>query len=110
MKKILLSSMALIIFSLTILIFQMSCQKTAVAQNSSLPQSINKILLAKTSQLQIGTVIDSVGHSTPTYRTVFDYYLMEYDGSNITKININLPQGVYTNGYAILSPSLFSHN
>ena len=61
MKKILLSSIVLTAFSASIVIFQISCQKTAIAQSLDSTQILNKTLLAKNIQLQVGTVTDSLG-------------------------------------------------
>ncbi len=103
MKKILLSSFVLIVFSLSIIIFQMSCRKTAIAQTSSSLQTLNKVLLLMPIQIQTGTTNDSLGHSTAIYRTSFDFYFIQYDGTNLKKINIPMPAGEYPYGIASLS-------
>lgn len=103
MKKILLSSFVLILFSASIIIFQMSCRKTVNAQTSTIVQPLNKTLLSKTIQMQ-STAVDSSGHSVPLYRFYVDFYIVQNDGSNLTKINIPMPVGEYPSGKGLLSP------
>ena len=103
MKKLLLSSIVLLIFSTTIIIFQMSCQKTALAQHLSNSQNLNKTLLGKDIQTQIGTTSDSLGHVTPIYIYTVDFYLVNNDGTNLTKVNMTLPTGLNPNLSGALS-------
>jgi hypothetical protein len=103
MKKILLSSAVLLALSVSIIIFQISCQKIVVAQSPAPAQAINKVLLQTGTQKQVGT-IDSSGFSFPVYRYVIDFYLVQYDGTNLTKINIAMPAGEYPVGNGVLSP------
>jgi hypothetical protein len=76
MKKLFLSSIALFVFSISIVIFQMSCRKSAVAQsvtNSVSPISI--ILIERQDSSGTG------GRQA--------YYTMNYDGSNLKQINVS---------------------
>jgi len=102
MKTILLSSAVLILFSISLIIFQVSCQKTAVAQTTT--QTPDRILLKKQTQLQVGSTLDSLGNTIPIYRYGNDFYLVKYDGTNLSKINITMPAGEYPNGNGVLSP------
>lgn len=78
MKKLLLGSMALLLFSSAILIFQISCSKSVQAGTSEPPQQ-NKILYFKS-----GTAANGYG----------EIWTANYDGSNQKKIEISLPSGV----------------
>lgn len=77
MKKLLYSSVVLTLFSVSILVFQISCQKETNAEPSSLNSSgltqLNKII----------------------YMNGSDIYICNYDGTNNTKVNIVLPSGVF---------------
>ena len=96
MKKILLASALLTLFSLSIILFQASCAKTAQAQQTGQTTAVlDKTLIQKTVQIQTGTTIDSSGNPIPIYRNAGEFYTINNDGSNLTKINIILPAGTY---------------
>jgi len=96
MKKILLSSAVLTLFSLSIILYQVSCVRTADAQQSSQTTTVlDKTLIQKVVQTQIGTTIDSSGNQIPIYRSACEFYTINNDGSNLSKINITLPAGTY---------------
>ncbi|MBB6273143.1 Tol biopolymer transport system component [Pedobacter cryoconitis] len=81
MKKILLSTIVLFAFSLSILLFQVSCKKEATAKTSTPGQnSLNIILYAKSF------------NSNNSYSQ--EIWMSGYDGSNQKKINIQLPSGI----------------
>ncbi len=75
MKKVLLGSVILLMFSCSILLFQISCRKEAQAQTNQ--NNLNKILLLKRA----------VGNFEPEFET----WIADYDGSNATQIFINVP-------------------
>lgn len=79
MKKLLLSSIVLLIFSIAILLFQLSCKKDSFAQSStdSLSQ-LNKIIYVY----------------RPSH-TESEVWTANYDGSGKTKINITMPGSTY---------------
>ena len=78
MKKLLMGSISLCLFSLAMILFQMSCKKDVVAQASSASTQINKIVYYKYS-----ASIDAL-----------QIYTAKYDGTAQTLINISLPTGV----------------
>jgi len=78
-----MSTMVLALFTISIVLFQISCQRTATAQTNSGASSINKILFAKSS----GTG----GSGT----RVQELWTANYDGTGAVKINITLPTGVF---------------
>lgn len=73
MKKLLLSSIILLTFAISLLIFDVSCKKEAKAQNNTTQQS--KILYIKSGQTE--------GHNA--------IYSANYDGSGQEQIPIILP-------------------
>lgn len=89
MKKLLLGSAALLIFAISLMIFQISCKKEAVAQSpaTGITQQ-NKILyqkyIAATSTSEI--------------------WISNYDGSNNHKVNIALPANLRIRQESRLSP------
>ena len=103
MKKIILSSFILLFFSLSIFVFELSCRKSLSAQTSNSETALNKILISKGIDVQTGSTIDSLGNSIPVYHFSTEYYLMNNDGSNVTKINVNLPAGIFATSNARLS-------
>lgn len=93
MKKILLSTIVLIAFVMATMLFDISCKKSAVAQNSNsnIIQQ-NKIIYLK---YQTGT---SSG-------TTISIYSANYDGSNAQQIKPVLPSGVAINdNFLSISP------
>ncbi|MBS1639927.1 MAG: hypothetical protein JSR12_07710 [Bacteroidetes bacterium] len=89
MKKLLLGSVVLAVFSMVIILFQLSCQKTASAQttNGSGLTQLNKILFTK--------YISNGNNSVSTE----EVWTSNYDGTNAVKVNIVLPSGiVFTDG------------
>ncbi|SFO70150.1 hypothetical protein SAMN05428949_6246 [Chitinophaga sp. YR627] len=126
MKKVILGSFALILFSSSILLFQISCQKSADAQagngngSYTLPPATKSALggvivgdgLA-VSNSGVLSLDPATGGATPLSKIVFSKYnvdkgneiwLMNYDGTGQTKVNITLPAGVEIDGNAHLSP------
>ncbi len=77
MKKLLLSSIVLLLFSCSILIFQVSCQKEALADTKNTTQ-LNKIAYTKS---------DTAG--------VSEIWTSNNDGTNQQKVNISLPANYY---------------
>jgi hypothetical protein len=83
MKKLFLSSIALFVFSISILVFQMSCRKSVVAQTVTSSVTPIGIVLIE-GQNPLATNIDSTHY----------YYTANYDGSNLKQINLSgLPSG-----------------
>lgn len=84
MKKLLYSSIVLLLFSTSILLFQISCQKDAEANSqedtSSTSQQLNKLVFKKLSW--------------PSQKIISEIWIVNYDGSNATKVNITLPNEV----------------
>ena len=95
MRKLLLASLALTIFSLSIIIFQVSCQKSATAQTSDNLAPLDITLFYKTIQASVGVGVDSAGRQTTVTKPAAEYYTVKNDGSNLIKINLNLPAGQY---------------
>ncbi len=77
MKKLFLSSLVLLFFSFSILIFQISCRKDAVAQNAT--TAINKMVYS---------VYD------PTLGQV-KIFTSNLDGSNAVQVPVGLPGWTY---------------
>ncbi|WP_304068277.1 hypothetical protein [Pedobacter glucosidilyticus] len=78
MKKLLLSTVVLFLFSASILIFQASCKKEANAQQSGNEQS--SVILYKIAD-----------ESLPNNVTSAEYWVVDINGQNKRKIPINLP-------------------
>ena len=73
-----MGSIALILFSISILIFQISCKKEAQAQNGTTSlRQLNLVVFKKVSSSDVREIWTS-----------------NYDGSNTNRINIVLPNGV----------------
>lgn len=75
MKKLLLSSLVLLLFSLSILIFQISCQKDANAKINN-TTGLDKIVFVKTT----------------TARKI-EIWTANIDGTNQQQVNVSLPAG-----------------
>src|SRR5690242_15628414 len=99
MKKFIYGIFVLMILFIFIMMTQISCEKTVAQQNTSLRESsVDLILLKKDSRIEVAAP-DSIG-KPPTKTTVFinEYYTMNLDGSDLKKIPINLPTGLYVWG------------
>ncbi len=93
MKKIFLASLILTSFSLSILLVQISCSKNTDAQppnNTAGITQLNKI------------VYETASNGGPRYNTTI--WIVNYDGTNQTRVNIILPSGLGVAGNARLSP------
>ena len=90
MKKLLMGSLVLTALSCAIIVFQMSCTKTANAQASSSNTQLNIILYAT----------DSLGDNT----VAAAYWIMNYDGTNVKKIPITFTSGLLYSTSPKLSP------
>lgn len=87
MKKILLSTIVLTAFSCSIILFQVSCKKSADAATSTTSTGVsqeNKIIYTKNLPLS--------GSQGEFYGEI---WIANYDGSNPQKINITLPSGLF---------------
>jgi hypothetical protein len=129
MKKLLMGSIALLIFSLSILVFQISCQKTSTAQTTSnnyvLPPattstlggviigsglSVNSsgILSANSSTglTQLNLIIYDIIRNPHSIGTTYEAWMANIDGSNPHQILMSLapPSGLSYHGGAQLSP------
>jgi len=80
MKKLLLSSIVLFLFSASILIFQVSCKKEAKAESPTASEKNNESLI-------LYTVYDKSDNG-------MEYWLIDIDGNNRRKIPINLPDNL----------------
>lgn len=114
MKRLLLNTYIIILFSASMIIFQISCQK----EYTSNPQSGNSFILPPATTNTLGGIIVGSGLSvtgsglltvTSTssglsqlnkliYKKMIgntaEIWVVNYDGSSNTKINITLPSGV----------------
>lgn len=87
MRKLFLGSIGLMLLSISILLFQISCQKTVVANNNS-TDPLNKIVFIKSGD-----------------RFSPEIWIANTDGTNQTKVPISLPAGLYLGGNtACLTP------
>jgi len=87
MKKLIKSSLVLLTLSLSVVIFQLSCKKSADAANTtnSTSSQQNKILFQR----------DFYGsNNAPTRYDYAEIWTANYDGSNQQKVNVDLPTGV----------------
>lgn len=89
MKKLILSSTVLLFFSISIMIFQISCQKEADADTNEISATLlNKVIYTK-------------------YRShVAEIWVCNYNGTGAAKINVILPNGVvFSDGMTpVMSP------
>jgi hypothetical protein len=127
MKKLILGSAALTLFSISILIFQISCKKDAVAQTTTytLPPATTSTLggiivgngLSVTSNGTL-SVNSTSGGLTQLNKIIytklntaiaqkFEIWTANYDGTNQTKVNITMPTGFQCagDGEVKLSPN-----
>jgi len=124
MKKILLSSAVLTLFSISILIFQLSCKKDAIAQSAT------PYVLPAATTTSLGGVIAGSGLSvtangtlsvTPgtggltqqniilyitneTSTNTYEYWMANLDGTNKHKVNITLGANIVLRDEARLTP------
>jgi hypothetical protein len=87
MRKLLLSSLTLLIFCSSILIFQASCKKEAAAQNT------------ETGLTQLKKVL-----WTRLVATGVEIWMANYDGTNANQVNVIMPTGFTIRHGARLSP------
>jgi hypothetical protein len=85
MKKLLMSSIVLLVFSASILIFQASCKKEAAAESP-----VQQNLIIYTLGLKDGTNIQ--------------LWLANGDGTNKRQVAVTVPQGSSFTGQASLAP------
>jgi len=89
MKKLLFSSVVLLLFSFSIILFQVSCQKEATADSNGISTTqLNKIIFEKITF------------------PIIEIWMCNYDGTGAAKLNIILPSGVsFSEGYnPVMSP------
>jgi hypothetical protein len=115
MKKLFMGSVALTLFSISIVIFQMSCKKDAIAQTggtgytlpaattstlggvivgSGLSVTSNGILSANATTgglTQLNKIIYTKLNTSIAQR--FEIWTSNYDGTNQTKLNVIMPTG-----------------
>jgi len=121
MKKLLLGSVVLTVFSSSVALFQMSCNKTSNAQtgpSGNLPPATTSTLggiivgngLNVTSNGTL-SVVSSGGTSqlsrivyVKTKNDVSTIWTANYDGTNQVQINVTFPAGTYINDQVRLSP------
>ena len=92
MKKIILSSAVLLLFSISIMIFQMSCRKEAAAGSNGISATqLNKVIYTKFRSNQ---------------SPISEIWVCNYDGTGVSKVNVILPSGVYFSGAGmpVMSP------
>lgn len=124
MKKLLLSSLILLFFAITISIFQISCQKTAIAQTTTytLPPATTStlggviignglnitsagILSATTSvPTQLNLILFTKIFNAQSPSRIYEIWLANIDGSNQRKVSVILPGGFTYKGESKLSP------
>ena len=92
MKKLLLSSAVLLMFSVSILLFQVSCQKIVSAQDNKnlVTENISKSV-ADTALIK-KVIFKKIVLINGVYTT--QIWMVNYDGTNATRINIHLPSGI----------------
>lgn len=90
MKKLLLSSFVLLFFSTSLLIFQISCQKSADAQSPTGSTQQNKVIF--------------INYSLTPNKEQGSIWVMNYDGTGATKLNINLPANFAFGDIVRISP------
>jgi hypothetical protein len=128
MRKIILTTIVLFVFSLSIIMFQLSCKKDAQAQTSGyilLPATTSKLggvipdgsTISVDAAGKISAINTSVaqqnkimyllyeGDTPGTNTAIYGVYTANYDGTDAQKVNITLPSGVVLNdGTLSLSP------
>ncbi len=123
MKKLLYGSASLAIFAISIIIFEISCTKDTIAQNTNyvLPPATNSTLggiivgnglsitsngtLSVNAPTSGGTQLNKIIYLQYDPAKSNEIWIMNYDGSNKTKVNITLPAGIEIHyHYPHLSP------
>ena len=116
MKKIFLSSMVLIVFAFSIILFQISCQKEINAQTAStnaIPattSTLGSIIVGNgLSVTSNGTLSVTCCNGNQANKIIFlkalvsgtaelvELWSANYDGTNPQKINISIPSGMNIN-------------
>ncbi|MBX3240320.1 MAG: hypothetical protein KIT80_02285 [Chitinophagaceae bacterium] len=104
MKKLFLGSILLTIFSLAVILFQISCQKTALANdNEQTPPSVALLSKPVITVNIIQEGVDSLGKSkyNQTEFTTLELYIVNENGLN--KLNVSLPDQEFVGLNARLS-------
>ena len=118
MKRLLLSSLVLLIFSASILIFQMSCQKSIQAQNSvyvlqpATTSSLGGIIVGNGLSINSSGILStnaSGGSVVQTNKILYQtntgsLVIADNDGTNAKNIAIPLPSGSLGVNDVMLSP------
>jgi hypothetical protein len=92
MKKVLLASIVLSCFSVSIVLFQISCKKSAQAQSTN-----------SANGLQLNTIVYSIGLDSGV-NVQNEYWLANLDGTNQRKVAITPPAGWYLTDDVRLTP------
>ena len=91
MKKLLMMTICLSLFAISLSLLQISCSKTEAQISTNNTTAVNKILYKES--FNVGGVI------------TFRYSIMNYDGSGVQHLNIPFPPGFgASSGHASLSP------
>ncbi len=93
MKRILMGSLVLVIFSLAVAIFQMSCRKSAMAQTTT-----------TTGLAQLNLILYTIISNPHTANPTVELWLSNLDGSSPHSIPLTLPAGLSFDGSSRLSP------
>lgn len=96
MKKIILGSAVLLLFAISISVFQMSCQKDATADtNGSSATQLNKVIFRKIVYSSGGAFLG------------LEIWVCNYDGTGAAKVNIVLPGGINFSDdlFPVMSPN-----
>lgn len=129
MKKLLLGSVSLMLFAIAILIFQISCNKQAIAQPTSsytLPPATTstlggviidgttikvdangKISTVSNNNQQLNIILYAIGYGGgpgAVNSSASEYWTMNYDGTNPKKIPLTFASGFYYSMNPRLSP------
>lgn len=122
MKKLLLGSASLCLFSISIMIFQMSCKKDATAQTSNSNYILPPATTSTLGGVIVGNGLSVTGNGTLSvvnsggvtqqnkilYTKYFssgsEYYICNFDGTNNQQINITLPANVRKSSEVVISP------
>jgi len=89
MRKLFLSSIALTIFSISIIVFQLSCQKHVSAQNpNTVASSANNSVVQQLNKIIFKKVVEN--NDAPSVQI----WTANYDGTNAVRVKIKLPDGI----------------